>query len=365
MVVSVFEVFKLVMGIIIAGFFLYFMLQFAGIYSTTEIKSAEVQEYKNLKKLIEDTYIYNVPSEADLKKPPLFAAPPFVSEGASVAVSHSVLFFFKPAKRVEVYKGSLSFGFWSLDYVGALPEMRVFYSPTEYDLEDYSMIQNLTELFPQSDNPKIDFGFCSGDSELATKGRDEFLRPIRAITRSRSPQDLGLSQCTASFQDHKIKITVTKSQSAPIPDNGITISLPAAGRVGAIMFKAKDREGNLNDYRLVYKDALDLFAAVVGGVDSYKYKNKLMFESLLALSKEEAKRANLLATTYSDVNLRKQDCVPLYNKLRQKMDGEFKSSVASVINLQSYNDPVEMEKFLGLMDEANSIYAGLREKGCE
>ena len=236
MVVSVFEVFKLVLGIIIAGFFLYFMLQFAGIYSTTEIKSAEVQEYKNLKKLIEDTYIYSVPAEIDLKKPPLFAAPPFISEGASVSVSPSLLFFFRPGKRMEVYKGSLNLGFWSLDYVGAIPETRVFYSLEEYDLDEYSLMQNLTELFPQSDNPLIDFGFCSGDSELVAKGKDEFLKPIRAITRSRSPQDLNLDKCAAQFEGPKIKLTITKSPSAPIPENGITASLPSAGRIGAIRF---------------------------------------------------------------------------------------------------------------------------------
>ena len=224
MVQSVFEIFKIVLGIIIAGFFLYFMLQFAGLYTTTETKSAEVQEYKNLKKLVEDTYIYNIPTSADLKKIPAFASPPYISEGAAVSVNPSILFFFNPGKRLAVYRGSLDLGFWKTDFVGVIPEQRIFYGLEEYEFDHLSFIQNLTELFPQSADPLIDFGFCSGDSELISKNRDDFLKPIKGIVKTRSSGSLddlrnNLRPCTADFQQPKTKVIITKLRSIQAPEN--------------------------------------------------------------------------------------------------------------------------------------------------
>ncbi len=122
MALSVFEVFKIVLGIIIGTFFLYFMLQFSNIYSTTEIKSAEIQEYKNLKKLVEDTYIYGIQSEIGLRKLPSFASPPFISEGAGVSVNPSIMFFFKPGERLVVYKNFFDYRFCETVFTAALPE---------------------------------------------------------------------------------------------------------------------------------------------------------------------------------------------------------------------------------------------------
>ncbi len=219
-------------------------------------------------------------------------------------------------------------------------------------------------MFPQSIDPLIDFGFCSGDSELVAKSRDEFLRPIRGVVRSRSPQDLKLNQCTAAVGHGKAKIIIADSD-VPVPDDGIVIKPSSGGRVGSINFKWRDREGKLGDYTLIYKDTLDLFSVILGGVDGYKFKNKLMFEGLHELAKEEARRAGIMANTFSDPELNKQDCVPVYNRLRQKTGGEFGSLLSSVLTLQNYNDPVEMGRFLGLMDEVNGIYSELKSVGCE
>lgn len=363
---SVFEIFKIVLGLVIGGFFLYFAVQFGGLYSATETKSAEVQEYRNLQKLIEDTYIYDVPSEIGLKKPPQFASPPFISEGAGVSVNPSILFFFRPGTRLHVYKGTLNYGFWKQDFVGAIPETKVFYGITDYTLEHYSIINNITELFPQSADPVVSFGFCNGDSELVSKSRDEFLRPIRGIIRAKSPQDLGLEPCTAGFNQPKTKIVVASADSEiPLPENGFIVRPFGAGQMGSVEFRRADKEGKTSEYRLVYKDQLDIFAAIIGGVDSYKYKNKLMFESLLLFSKGEARRAALLANTFIDPELRKEPCIQIYNNLKSKMDGEFGVFLESLISLQNYNNPVEMEKFLGLMDELNGIYFELKNNGCE
>ena len=367
---SMFEVFKIVLGIIVAGFFLYFMLQFAGLYATTETKSAEIQEYKNLKKLVEDTYIYNIPTNFDLKKPPLLSAPPFISEGSGISVNPSILFFFQPEKRLVVYRGSLDYGFWNMYFVGALPELRVLYSLGEYELDHYSLLNNLTDLFPHSIDPQIDFGLCDGDVELVSKSRDDFLRGIKGIIKSKQPEVLKrdgkeLVLCTADFQKPKTKVIITKLKDLPIPENGFVVKMPVSGKIGSVSFKGKDKDGRLSDYKLVYKDALDIFSVIVGGVEAYKFKNKLTFENLLAFSKEEARRANVLATTLSDPNLKKQACVPIYTKLRTKIDGEFKTFLESVLKLENYNNPAEMERFLKLMEEISSIYDELKTKSCE
>ncbi len=363
MALSIFEIFKIVLGIVIASFFLFFMLQIAGIYSFTEARSGQLTEYKNVKKLIEDTYVYSVQSETDLKKPPIFYAPPYISEADAISVNPSILYFFKPGKRLSVYKASADYGFWKMDFVSALPETKILFSLGEYQIEDYSLLHNLTDLFPQSVDPKIEFGFCNGDLELVSKSKDDFIKPIRGIIRTRSPQNLGLSLCTANFNGTGIKVIITKNE-ASIPDTGVAIQLPDRSKIGAILFKGKDKDGSITDYRLVYKDPLDAFAVIIGGLDFYKYKNKLEFESLLSFSIEEAKRANLLATTYSNPDLNKQKCAEGYNKLKVKMDGEFKAFVASVINLQNYNNPAEMQKFLDQMDQVNKLYSELEKAGC-
>ena len=364
MTASIFEIFKIVLGIIIASFFLFFMLQIAGIYSFTESRSTQVTEYKNVKKLIEDTYVYSVQSEIDLKKPPIFYTPPYISEADAISVSPSILYFFKPGKRLVVYKSSMDYGFWKADFIAALPESKVFYNLVEYDLDHYSLLHNLTELFPQSVDPKVEFGFCNGGQELVAKSRDEFLKPIRGIVRTKSPQDLGLQFCTVNFSEPKTKIVLTRNSEADPSNNTIFIQLPQ-NRIGAIMFRGTDKEEQVTDYRLVYKDSLDIFSAIIGGVDSYKYKNKLQFESLLAFSKEESKRATLLASTYSNPELGKQKCAEQYTVLKTKMDGEFKAFLASVINFQNYNNSAEMEKFLNLMDEVNGIYSKIKTAGCD
>ena len=363
---DIFEIFKIVLGIIIAGFFLYFMIQFAGLYTSTEAKSAEMQEYKNMKKLIEDTYIYSVPTNLDLQKPPLFAKPPYVSEGSAISVNPSILFFFKPAKRVIVYRGTADYGFWTLDFVGALPETRILYNFVVYDTEHYSMIQNLTELFPQSADPPIGFGFCNSSLELVGKSgdsRDDFLKPIRsqAKIKSGTPQNLNLLPCTASFQSPKLKVIITKTD-LPVPQDGFVIKLPETGKkAGTISFMEKNRNEIIEPKTLVYKDALDIFAAIVGGSDGYNYKNKLMFDGLLLFEMSEAKRANMLIQLYSDPALKKESCQPLYNSLGLA----FKSKLEPILKAKTYSSQTDMENMMVVMGEINKIYSDLKKRGCE
>lgn len=60
--ISVYQTFKLVLGVVVSIFVLFFLINYAGIYSGFQIEAEKVKAVRNFRKLSQDVYFTGNPS---------------------------------------------------------------------------------------------------------------------------------------------------------------------------------------------------------------------------------------------------------------------------------------------------------------
>ncbi len=365
---NLFQIFKIIMGLMVAGFFLFFALKFAGIYAGVQTGSIGLEETQNLKKAIEDVYIYDVDTPFRLNDVPFYAPPPYISKSRHVKVHDSIPFFFKPGKDLIVYKKYLDLGFTEIGWVGVLPRMKILYNPLNQPTtnEDYRMMFSLTELFPQTERDKIGFGFCNGAVPGSINSTGEFLGVIKPFIDSQ-PFQLNLELCTRKTRPEEVRVIISETEEAIYPEDGVFLRpIPGADGVGLIYFMGENVVGETENFTLVYKDPLDILSVLAGGIDAYEYKNRLVFEYLDVFARNEIDRAKLLAFQYSAI--RDRECPVLYSDLESSLvvmgsyadrilnSGEFTENLR---NFADMNDTVNL-----VMKDVQRAYSELEDRGC-
>ncbi len=336
------------MGLIIAGFFFYIILNFSGIYAWFQTGQQEMLIMHNFRDTVRNVYVYDIPTGftgfekfSDLR----YDNPPQVSS-LSGDVSMDVPLFLKPGKNLYIYRQSLDLGWWRFHWIGALPAMKIVFNPLNYSQEYWGLMQDLAGIFPQSQDPQITIGFCTGERELEGVERDYFISAIR------QPRDLNFSLCTREFPDNYLLIII--SSQGLKPSNGVLVS-PLGNGTGYIYYKNNS---------FIYSDPLDILAILLGsgslwGPDTlYKYKNSLLFSELQMAAKKEAERTELMRLN--------KKCVDTYGELGDILcSGEDSICRLAETITDSDPDPGDFQKLLDLNNQAKNKYRELEAEGCE
>lgn len=346
---SVFQVFKIIMGLFIAGFFFYIILNFTGIYTWFQESQQEILIMQNFRDTVRNTYVYDIPAEfrhfenfEELR----YDDPPRISS-LSGDVSMDAPLFLKPGKNLYIYRKTLDLGWWRFQWVGALPAMKIVFNPLDYSQEHWSIMQDLAGIFPQSQDPRITLGFCTGNRELEGVERDYFISAIR------QPRDLNFSLCTRDFPENYFLIIISSQDLKP--SNGVLVK-PMGNGTGYVYYRNNS---------FIYSDPLDILAILLGldslwGPDTlYRYKNTLLFSELQIAAKKEAERSELMR-----LNRR---CVDTYGELGNILCSDENSicRLAESIMDSGYSDPGDFQRLSELNGQAEDKYRELEAEGCE
>ncbi len=355
--ISTFEIFKIIIGIVLASFFLFFALKFLGVLAPQELQKIEATELKTVKNIIEKTLVFGISQNLTIKGD-IEYSPPYISRKNDVKIHDSIPFFLKPGDFVYLYPYSLDIGFWKMDWVGVLPETKLIYNPLIYTKESYKTILDITNQFPESSSPPVIFGLCGGQTEYTSNTKTNFLKPIKGIVdanQSYQIQGFDYSVCAKPIPE-AVKLTISDVEINPADSFVVIVG---NGGVGKIVFVD---QGKVKE--IVYKDSLDIFSLIIGGEQAYKYKNKFEFDNLLIFLKEEIKRLEILRRIYSNPQTRKQDCVGIISIMRPNLEN-LKTVVDVTASTENYNTKPEMELFNQLVGVVSENYKDLQNKGCD
>lgn len=342
--ISIFQIFKIIFGLIVATFFLYFILNFTGVYSSFQLGQQKVQIIKNFGKAVQDVYVFDTPmkfTDFSLTDDRVEYNPPYVSFG-ELRRKIEVPLFLVPGKEVYVYRGELNLGWWKVNWIGALPTTTVILNPLTYSPRSWDAMRGLVRMFPQTQNPEISFGFCSGEELYDTYDRDYFLRGIR------DRAELGFIPCNATLPRDHVLVTINDyPANTTAPSSGLLV-VPNATGLGYAVWEGET---------YLYKDPLDLFSLLTGGSRVYAYKNSAVLSELQLASVKETQRAQLMVF--------KGKCLSLHEELAGVLCGASQNTICNIAASGNYTHPVAMAALANLSTRAEEIYLDLEGEGCD
>ncbi len=365
---SVFQVFKMVFGVIASVFVLYFLVTYAGVYGSGQQDIQRSLIMKNFRQLADDVYLTGNAQVFDFSKmgKEIYfdtKASPAVFRFGNNYMEITNPLFFRYGDIVSVSRGGLEFGWWSFNFVVATPDMVVVFNPLQNTEEIWDVMKSVVEALPDTSatSAKMMYAFCgySGASDVSTPvGKFEFQRALGL-----SYETTSFYLCSAQLPANYVLVTVSAG-CAPNPVSGICVKPD-----GSFYMAGSDRGYD-------YMDGLDIVAAIVGGTGSdirghagenlYIYKQASFRESMKLAADVMAQRAQLLSGELSGIitsGRLEQDsepaaCVSLYIILANSL----RAVSSELANPDYYSSKIALKDALS---QASSAYGALASKGCE
>jgi hypothetical protein len=377
--ISVFQIFKMVFGVIASIAVLYFLITYAGSYGESQKDVQRSLILKNFRQLAEDVYMTSNPHDFDFSK---FGTSLRYDTKASVPtfrfnnneLQTTMPLFFRYGDAISVTQGRIDYGWWRFNYVMAAPQLTVVFNPVGRTDEIFDAMRNITEALPDTVATDTNFlytmcGYDSGtDTACSVCLLDTFekydFRSVLNPNFYRSDPAL----CTRPAAYNQVLVTVSPGCAA---SSTADICVNPSGGVFYMRGSAGPHP---------YMDGLDIAAAVIGGTSDdgihgiegenlYTYKQGAFREQMKMASDIGTIRATLMYNKLSGLLLSGRIesgsdpalCMPQYVHLRDALQG-----VSSVLYYPNYySDSVLKGNLKSALSDASDAYRELANNGCE
>ncbi|MBU0953764.1 MAG: hypothetical protein KKA90_05115 [Nanoarchaeota archaeon] len=293
---EVYELFKMVFGLIASGFILFFLINFAGLYAGVGGCTGKNIALKNFLKSVEDVYLTeNEIDFTDFKRlqftaafqpwqsPPAFQIVDDATENCGY-IRATVPVLSKPGEEVVIDARTINLGWWEYSMAIVIPETLVVFSPRDGNDATWDFIRDVTLAFPETDNTetKVRFALCdSGKIDEGVCGSAgcsafDFVASILPAT-----QGTMSGACTATLPDNALLISV--GAICDVPTNGICVQPLGSNGIGSAMIANVSQQFTIID-------PLDVIALSLGGDEEtlfgpqgkllYNYKRASFFQEL-------------------------------------------------------------------------------------
>ncbi len=219
-----FQAFRLIFGLIISAFVLYFIISYVGTYSATQEDIVRGQILKAFRDISRDVWAYGVSTNFSD-----FGRLPFTINFDIAPVNRPILrtdigewelpipTFFTFGKSVWIDRTTFDLGWWQFRVVTAQPETVFVFNPKDRAWVDFAI--NLVELLPDTagKQPRIQYAYCPD------------IQPMDKITFiSINPTTVPTTSCEMSKLKPHHKLIVISS-TCSTPSVGICITPPTGG----------------------------------------------------------------------------------------------------------------------------------------
>lgn len=301
--ISLYQIFKIIFGLIISVFILVIIIYFLSSYTQVQEDSQRALILKNFLKTAGDVYLTgNSLAFADFSKQKFILSFDIKEpEGVLSNVGKTPVFFplfLKPGEELFLWKGDLDMGWWSFRFVEAMPRTRIIFTVLS---PEWELVGKITSFLPDSDffEPKITFGFCDGPSLQETLCGGEACEQQDFLFHISSPPPT-MSKCSLPLPQDAILITISPSCS-PTFSEGFCLTPPNADGIGNLYISGFSTP-------LLYKDPLDIVAAVIGGEKKdlfgnsgatlYEYKNNVFRKEIQLGAQIMSNRALIVGSNF-------------------------------------------------------------------
>jgi len=364
--ISIYQVFKLIFGLIVSAVMLFFLINYSSIYGSTQADINRALIMKNFMKAAQDVYMTGNPTnfsdfsrlEFDLtfrgsSDPAVIKS----NTGYVPNIPVRIPLFFVPGREVFIDRNHLDYDFWKFYFVEAVPETIIIFTITGADNEYEELTESIVRLLPSTTyfTPKVLFGFCSGTTLIKPCGIDDFCEREQFDASGYILQQ----PCTNTELSAKKYRLVTISIACNPASRGICIEPRDDNWMG---------DAYMSGSRYLYKDAADLVALIIGGEEEdifgtvqgemfYNYKNKVFRERLLLASKIFSQRANLIRNHPQSNSDCREDYLNFADALVDIQD--------ALSEPDYYTSRSIMLDLISSIGAAEDYYNSLIGKGCE
>lgn len=285
---SVFQIFKMLIGVVVFVFVITFFLQLAGMYSGVGGMGKEYDAVNSFDETLMNTYTSGNPGtfstfggfETIVYEPPLpeksgdLPKLKFSSGQKTLSVPAFVI---ASAGDMDMERICDDYGWFSFCYVVAYPQsMVVLFTAVKNTVQTRGMIKDVVESLPDG----MKFGYCDGNTSLLPPGestKEPFLSFVDSDMRAMED----FYPCELEFPDYYRVVTVGDDEA----DEAEIVLSPA----GPGSWTLADRDSSL---RLVNITDVAIFMA--GGSDAMANKRELLREEL-SVAAGIMKERNILA----------------------------------------------------------------------
>jgi len=362
-----FQMWKIVLGLVISGFLIVFAVNYIGGYTAQQ---NDVLRAKILNTFELACYnVYNTGNSMvfdDFTKVPSDISFSTTEQKIKIAGLGSrdikVPVFFSVGDKMVIWRGEQDLGWWKFRYVVAIPETEIVFSVGSSP-NALETMEGIVKALPDTTNfkNKVAYAFCNGnkiDNGCGTAKQCEAKALLDVLSSGNAPRS---SKCTADIGKNQRLVTISMSCTNGMPGVCIEPQGPASGKARL--------EGSETVF--VYGDYADLAALIAGynkkdaygvlGEAMYAHKNAEMAMELGVAAKIMAKRAELLASGLTgiagsgkmDADADEMACVKLFQELSAFLDG-----VASSLGKG-------VDAAAGYMERAGEKKREIVEKGCD
>jgi hypothetical protein len=349
--ISTFDIFKIILGIIISAFILFLALRFVGSYTQIGESGRDVSIILNFKKTMEKVYATGISSDFEIKdsKAIIGYRPPYIETTVSFVDTSPMPVLIVQGEKLSVNRVEYDVGWWKFYMVEALPETKIIFVPLNGDERSWSLIRNVTTMLPSTENTNVKTMVGVGCNSSEFWFGWERGRFLDSILPRLSTQELGLNLCgnTAYFKEKGFMLVTVSGK----PEDADFVVIPSDEGIGAVMI----RNGDAQD-KYVYKNGLDIVALLLGGASYYNYTNhKFLGELEVAIDVSSREYALLMSD-------------PGFNKRCGTASLDFVGVLGAIKELipKVGGNPAEADArdFVQLMAVSAGKYRNLESVGC-
>jgi hypothetical protein len=370
---SVFQIFKMVFGVVASIVVLYFLITYAGSYGESQKDVQRSLIMKNFRQLADDVYLSANPYDFDLSKfgASIYfdatASPPMFRFGNNEMEVDTPVFF-RQGESLSVTRSALDYGWWSFAFVEAVPEMTVVFNPLDVTDDAWTVMKNITSALPDTiqTSTNVRYAFCGypGPSDVTTPlERFEFYTLLSDFDF----EGTTFYDCLAAMETNYELVTVSSACSSGY--RGICVN-----QASGVFYIHGSADGH------PYNDGLDIAAAVIGGTYDdgihgingealYLYKQSALRKQMRLAAEITAGRARMMHDSLYEMVMDGRiaagsdpySCIAMYDQLRAAAEG-----VRAVLYYDNYYEDATFRANLrSALAQASAAYAGLASKGCE
>jgi len=269
---EIFQIFKIIFGLIVSGVILFFLIQYSGTYTLLQKDILKTNIMKSFIDNARGVYLTGNPikftgfSRAQLSLSLDSSREPPAVRFDLGSFQPNVPIFFVHDKELFIDRNSLDHGWWRFYFAEAMPKTEIIFSPAYNSPETWDTLENTVRLLPNSAGfePKITYSLCSGNDvfrmcESAACESDEFLDFYTSYKSSI------FITCTATFSGNYRLVTISNN----------------CANTGEVCVNPVEKNIYIDTKTLPYADYLDIVSVIIGaqntisGEDLYNYKQKV------------------------------------------------------------------------------------------
>jgi len=362
---STFEVFRILLSILIMVFILLVFLRIADMYMTLQTMKNKIQTVNAFEETVRQVYTTGYPATfqgftgfetIEYDYDGMGNSGRIKSDAGVKTLDLPV--FFRPDREssLALEKKCEDFGWWRFCWVNTVPKsMRIFFNPVTNTREARALILNISENFGQTEL------FVCNSTAVAPDlpySRDDFSYIMANLGYLPSSE---IDVCDAYITEPSVLVIIGSVDSAPQPARqNIIIVDPASKKIRDI--------GGIYEYH----DESDIAAFIIGGNSSLDFKKRVFNQSLEAAASVMKARSVLLNGKMKILNrplcpecppqLYPKECGGVsYNGI-ERSDGLFLTFANS---LDSLVQNLNSDEYWDELNAVNGVYTQLKSSGCE